>query len=87
MAKVSIITATRNRPAVLAKALESIAQQTFTDYELLVVDDGSPDDVHEQYLELLKAFDGRARVLRRDPVRDKSGNPAIARNRGINAAS
>ena len=26
----------------------SIARQTLTDYELLVVDDGSPEDVHEE---------------------------------------
>jgi GT2 family glycosyltransferase len=84
---VSIITATRNRPAVLATALESIAKQTLTDYELIVVDDGSPDGVHEQYGRLLKGFGGRARVLRKDPLHDKSGNPAIARNRGIRAAT
>jgi glycosyltransferase involved in cell wall biosynthesis len=86
MPLVSIITATRNRPGVLAPALDSIAQQTLTDYELLVVDDGSPEDVHEAYCRLLQPFGGRARVLRKDPLRDKSGTPAIARNRGINEA-
>jgi glycosyltransferase involved in cell wall biosynthesis len=86
MPLVSIITATRNRPGVLAPALDSIARQTLTDYELLVVDDGSPEDVHEEYCRLLKPFGGRARVLRKDPLRDKSGTPAIARNRGINEA-
>src|SRR4051794_15610036 len=86
MPRVSIISATRNRPDVLAPALESIAQQTFSDYELLVVDDGSPEEVHQQYCQLLKRFGGRARVLRKDPLRDRSGTPAIARNRGISAA-
>jgi glycosyltransferase involved in cell wall biosynthesis len=86
MPAVSIITATRNRPAVLATALESIARQSLTDYELIVVDDGSPEQVHEEYCRLLKPFDGRARVLRKDPLRDRSGTPAIARNRGINEA-
>jgi glycosyltransferase involved in cell wall biosynthesis len=86
MPLVSIVTATRNRPSVLAPALESIAQQTLTDYELLVVDDGSPEDVHEDYCRLLKPFGGRARVLRKDPLRDRSGTPAIARNRGISEA-
>lgn len=86
MPSVSIITATRNRPSVLAPALESIAQQTLTDYELLIVDDGSPEDVHQEYCRLLRRFDDRARVLRKDPLRDRSGTPAIARNRGISEA-
>jgi len=86
MPAVSIITATRNRPAVLATALESISRQSLTDYELIVVDDGSPEQVHEEYRTLLKPFGGRARVLRKDPLRDRSGTPAIARNRGINEA-
>jgi len=86
MPVVSIITATRNRPDVLARALESIAQQTLTDYELLVVDDGSPESIHDQYCQLLKPFAGRARVLRRNPLLDKTGTPAIARNRGIREA-
>jgi|KBSMisStaDraftv2_1062788.scaffolds.fasta_scaffold00931_11 Glycosyl transferase family 2 len=86
MPAVSIITATRNRPAVLATALDSISRQTLTDYEVIVVDDGSPEGVHEEYCRLLKPFGGRARVLRKDPLRDRSGTPAIARNRGINEA-
>ena len=61
MPLVSIITATRNRPSVLAPALESIAQQTLTDYELLIVDDGSPEDVHEEYCRLLKPAESEVR--------------------------
>jgi glycosyltransferase involved in cell wall biosynthesis len=84
---VSIVTATRNRTSVLARALDSIAQQTLTDYELLIVDDGSPEEVSEIYCRMLARFDGRAPVLRKDPLHDKSGTPAIARNRGIRASS
>jgi glycosyltransferase involved in cell wall biosynthesis len=38
---VSIVIATYNRPELLQDALESIARQTFSDYEIIVVDDGS----------------------------------------------
>jgi glycosyltransferase involved in cell wall biosynthesis len=83
---VSIITPTRNRPNVLARALESIAEQTMGDYEVLIVDDGSPKEVLEAYEPMTARSGGRARVLTKDALRDKSGTPAIARNRGIREA-
>jgi glycosyltransferase involved in cell wall biosynthesis len=83
---VSIVTATRNRPHVLASALQGILAQTFNDYELLVVDDGSPADVLQAYAPLLAPFGDRAHVLLKDSLKDKSGTPAIARNRGIRSA-
>jgi glycosyltransferase involved in cell wall biosynthesis len=83
---VSIITPTRNRPTVLARAVDSIAEQTVSDYELLIVDDGSPREVLEAYEPMIERFGGRARVLTKDALRDKSGTPAIARNRGIREA-
>jgi len=41
---VSILMPTYNRARFLPTALEAIAAQTFTDWELVVVDDGSTDD-------------------------------------------
>ena len=38
----SIIIPTYNRAAFLPKAIESVVGQTFTDWELIIVDDGSP---------------------------------------------
>lgn len=40
---VSIVLPTYNRAKLLAKAIESVQHQTFADWELLVVDDGSRD--------------------------------------------
>lgn len=42
--RVSVVMSTCNNAAFLPLALESIAQQTFTDFEWIVVDDGSTDE-------------------------------------------
>jgi glycosyltransferase involved in cell wall biosynthesis len=43
----SIILPTYNRKRMILKTIESVIQQTFTDWELLVVDDGSTDNTKE----------------------------------------
>lgn len=40
----SIIIPTFNRSALLKRALISVYQQTFSDFEVIIVDDGSTDD-------------------------------------------
>jgi len=42
--KVSVVIPTYNRRRLLGEALDSIWTQTFADYEVIVVDDGSADD-------------------------------------------
>ncbi len=44
MASIQVIIPTFNRAAMIRDALDSVAQQTVDDWELLVVDDGSTDD-------------------------------------------
>jgi hypothetical protein len=76
---VSVILPTHNRAALLAASAGSVLAQDFADLELLVVDDGSTDDIAEAVRRL---DDPRARVLRRAT----RGGPAAARNSGVAAA-
>jgi glycosyltransferase involved in cell wall biosynthesis/LmbE family N-acetylglucosaminyl deacetylase len=47
MPKISVIIPTYNRAGFLEEAIESVLQQTFTDWELIVVDDGSTDETEQ----------------------------------------
>lgn len=40
----SIIVPLYNKAATIASTIESVLQQTYADFELLIVDDGSTDD-------------------------------------------
>jgi glycosyltransferase involved in cell wall biosynthesis len=61
---ISVIMPVHNGASTLIEAVNSILQQTFTDFELIAVDDGSTD----QSLPILRKFaaqDGRVRVISR----------------------
>ena len=75
MPKISVIIPTYNRGQYITQALESVLNQTFHDYEIIVIDDGSTDNTQE----ILKKFEGKIISLRQD-------NQGISntRNRGIN---
>jgi glycosyltransferase involved in cell wall biosynthesis len=76
---ISVVIPTYNRIATLPRAVESVLRQTFTDFELIVVDDCSKDD-SAAYLASLT--DPRVRVIRHEV--NRGGN--AARNTGIHAA-
>lgn len=78
---VSVYMPTRNRVELLRRAVESVRQQTFSDFELIVVDDASTDAT-PQYLAQLERDDPRVRVLRSAVP---SGAPH-ARNQAIRLA-
>jgi len=44
---VSVIIPTYNRIGVLGRAIQSVIDQTYTHYEIIVVDDGSKDDTSD----------------------------------------
>lgn len=75
--KVSIIVPVYNVEKYLHRCVDSILLQTFTDFELLLIDDGSTDksvDICDKYA--LK--DSRIRVFHK-----KNGGVSSARNLGI----
>lgn len=81
---VSVVVPTRNRCALLARALDAHAAQDYGNFEVILVDDGSDDGTPE----LLQTFASdhpnlRFTHLRNDPAR--GANPS--RNRGIAASA
>lgn len=77
--KVSVIIPTYNRAHVIARAVQSVLEQTYANFELLVVDDGSTDDT-KQIIEY--AEDDRIRYI----CLEKNGGASHARNVGIQMA-
>ena len=78
--KISIISTVYNTGPYLRPAVESILAQTFTDFELLLVDDGSHDGSAE-VCDALARQDARIRVFHQP-----NGGPAHARNTGLDNA-
>lgn len=75
----SIIVPLYNKAPYVRKALESIMSQTYKDFELILVDDGSIDNsasICEGYLSKLSTFDSRL-------IRQANSGVAAARNRGV----
>ena len=60
--KVSIIIRTYNRANLLERAINSVLNQSFRDFEIIVVDDGSTDDTKEK-VEQLAAKDSRVKLF------------------------
>jgi glycosyltransferase involved in cell wall biosynthesis len=62
--KVTIITRTKNRPILLARALSSVLSQTYTDWELIVVNDGGDEsEVTSLLAQYERAFSDRLKVI------------------------
>lgn len=81
--KVSVIISTYNRPERLIKAVDSVLKQSFTDLEVIVVDDASKKDLEvEKKLSSIK--DSRVKYFR---LEKNSGKHAIPKNFGIKQSS
>lgn len=80
MHKVSIIVPCFNQAQYLSEALESVLNQTYENWECLIVNDGSPDNTHEIAQEWLKK-DKRFKYIFKD-----NGGLSSARNAGLDIA-
>jgi glycosyltransferase involved in cell wall biosynthesis len=77
---VSVVIPVFNRPVTVRLAIQSVLAQTFQDFEIIVVDDGSTDETAES----VSSFqDSRIRLIRHDRKRGGSA----ARNTGIRSSS
>lgn len=77
MSEISVIVPVYKVEKYLRRCIESILQQTFTEFEVLLVDDGSPDkspEICDEY----RQVDARVHV-----IHQKNGGLSAARNAGI----
>jgi len=76
--KVSVIIPTYNRANLLPRAIKSVLNQTFQDFELIIVDDGSTDNTRK-VVEEFQRKDQRIKYI----FQENSGGPAKPINTGI----
>lgn len=79
--KVSVIIPLYNKAPYIHWTLHSVLLQSFRDYEVIVIDDGSSDD-GPKVVETYARSESRIRL-----VRQENTGPAIARNNGLAVAS
>lgn len=78
MPKASVIIPTYNRADYICDTVRSVLEQTYRDFEVIVVDDGSTDDT----LKRLEVFSNKIKI-----VEQPNSERAVARNHGIKISS
>lgn len=74
---VSVIIPTYNRAQFISQTIDSVLAQTFTDYEIIVVDDGSTDETAQ----ILAGYGNQLRLFSQ-----ANSGPSAARNLGLQVA-
>lgn len=78
MPKVSVIIPTYNREDFVEETIQSVLNQTYKDFEVIVVDDGSTDNTKKK----LEKFNSKIKL-----IEQKKSERAIARNNGVKNAN
>ena len=76
--KISVIIPTYNRAQYVCRAIESVLRQTYRDYEIIVIDDGSTDNTKD----VLSKYNGRIKY-----VYQPNQGISNARNHGIRVSA
>lgn len=79
--KISVILSTYNRQKLLPRMLDSLLNQKFKEFEVILINNGSTDD-SQSICEKYEKEDARIRLYRIE----KNNGPSFARNLGINKA-
>ncbi len=77
MPLISIIIPSYNYADYLPRAVESVLEQAFSDWELIIIDDGSSDETESVVQKYLRT-DGRIQYIRQE-----NAGVSVARNHGI----
>lgn len=78
--QISVVIPAYNHPELLYKTIESVLKQTFSDFEVLVIDDGSEMDLTETISHF--SYDPRLKY-----IKIKHSNANVARNYGIESSN
>jgi glycosyltransferase involved in cell wall biosynthesis len=74
----SVLVPVYNRPGLVRETIDSVLSQSFTDFELVLIDDGSTDSTPE----VLKSYGNRIKILNQ-----VNQGPEAARHRALSATS
>lgn len=75
-----IITTYKREPSMLKRAIESVIAQTYSDWELIIVDDSPADyEFRDEVRKMVMSFQGRIKYIRHE----KNSGVSVARNTGI----
>ncbi|MFQ2069117.1 glycosyltransferase [Aeromonas veronii] len=76
---VTVYVTTKDRPVLLSRALKSVVEQTYSELDIIVVDDGSNELNHKRNYEIVNSFDKEIRYI----YNAQSKGACYSRNKAI----
>lgn len=81
MQKISVIIPVYNSESYLNECIDSLLNQSYSDFEVIIIDDGSTDHSYE-IIDMYRRRDNRIKLIRQD-----NQGAAVARNKGLDQAT
>ena len=82
----SVIITVYNKSDVVLRTLDSVASQTFRDFEVIIVDDGSTDDSVDKIREYSETEEWISHSIDLRIITQENGGASAARNKGVTVA-